>query len=244
MRLDKYLAQMGCGTRTEVKDKIRAGAVTVNGVVCKKPESKVNENTDQITCQGVSISYQANVYYLFYKPSGCVTATTDRMHKTVLDYFTDVKRTDLFPVGRLDLDTEGLLLITNDGELAHNLLSPTKHVPKTYYAVIDGAVTEDDVNRFKNGVDIGEKHLTRPAKLEILASGARSEIFVTITEGKFHQVKRMFHAVGKEVLSLKRISMGSLSLPDDMKAGEYRELTLEEVELLKNDALNTTGGIE
>jgi 16S rRNA pseudouridine516 synthase len=172
-------------------------------------------------------------YYLFYKPAGCVTATEDHMHKTVMDYLTDTVRSDLFPVGRLDIDTEGLLLITNDGALAHDLLSPAKHVEKTYYAVIDGVVTEKDVNSFENGVDIGEEKLTKPGKLRILKSEPESEIELTITEGRFHQVKRMFETVGKKVLYLKRISMGPLQLTDDLKPGEYRPLTEEEITALK-----------
>ena len=165
--------------------------------------------------------------------TGCVTATEDQLHKTVMDYLTDTVRSDLFPVGRLDIDTEGLLLITNDGALAHDLLSPAKHVEKTYYAVIDGVVTEKDVNSFENGVDIGEEKLTKPGKLRILKSEPESEIELTITEGRFHQVKRMFEAVGKKVLYLKRISMGPLQLTDDLKPGEYRPLTEEEITALK-----------
>ena len=152
-----------------------------------------------------------------------------------MDYITDTVHDDLFPVGRLDIDTEGLLLITNDGALAHNLLSPAKHVAKTYYAKIDGMVTDEDVNLFEKGVDIGEKKLTKPAKLTILKSKPISEIELTITEGKFHQVKRMFEAVGKRVTYLKRISMGPLVLSDDLKAGEYRKLTIEEINSLINN---------
>lgn len=152
-----------------------------------------------------------------------------------MDYITDTVHDDLFPVGRLDIDTEGLLLITNDGALAHNLLSPAKHVAKTYYAKIDGMVTDEDVNLFEKGVDIGEEKLTKPAKLTILKSKPISEIELTITEGKFHQVKRMFEAVGKRVTYLKRISMGPLVLSDDLKAGEYRKLTIEEINLLINN---------
>lgn len=162
-----------------------------------------------------------------------MTATEDQLHKTVMDYLTDTVRSDLFPVGRLDIDTEGLLLITNDGALAHDLLSPAKHVEKTYYAVIDGVVTEKDVNSFENGVDIGEEKLTKPGKLRILKSEPESEIELTITEGRFHQVKRMFEAVGKKVLYLKRISMGPLQLTNDLKPGEYRPLTEEEITALK-----------
>ena len=158
------------------------------------------------------------------------------MHRTVMDYLNDTARGDLFPVGRLDLDTEGLLLITNDGALAHALLSPSRHVAKTYYARVQGVVDETDVNFFKNGVDIGEEKLARPADLVILGCKADvSEITLTITEGKFHQVKRMFEAVGKKVLYLKRISMGPLVLPEDLAPGAYRKLTAEELAALKNE---------
>jgi 16S rRNA pseudouridine516 synthase len=235
MRLDKFLAEMGEGTRTEVKKKIKSGIVTVNAEPALKPEQKVDEQKDVVCCGGRRLYYEKFVYYLFHKPAGCVTATEDKLHRTVMDYLADVTRDDLFPVGRLDLDTEGLLLITNDGALAHELLSPAKHVPKTYFARIDGRVTEQDVNLFKNGVDIGEEHLTKPAELVILKSDACSEILLTITEGKFHQVKRMFAATGKEVCYLKRLSMGSLILPDDLAPGQYRPLTEEEIKHLKED---------
>lgn len=233
MRLDKFLTEMGLGTRSEVKKLLKTKQITVNGEVVTKPETKVEPKKDQISYKGEPVTYYEYEYYLFYKPAGCVTATEDHMHKTVMDYLTDTVRSDLFPVGRLDIDTEGLLLITNDGALAHDLLSPAKHVEKTYYAVIDGVVTEKDVNSFENGVDIGEEKLTKPGKLRILKSEPESEIELTITEGRFHQVKRMFEAVGKKVLYLKRISMGPLQLTDDLKPGEYRPLTEEEITALK-----------
>ncbi len=233
MRLDKFLTEMGLGTRTEVKKILKTKQVTVNGEIVTKPETKVEPQTDQICYKGEVITYCEYEYYLFHKPAGCVTATEDNLHKAVMDYLTDTVRSDLFPVGRLDIDTEGLLLITNNGALAHDLLSPSKHVAKTYYAVIEGMVTEEDVNLFKNGVDIGEEKLTKPAKLRVLESKPTSKIELTITEGKFHQVKRMFEAVGKKVLYLKRISMGPLQLPDDLKPGEYRPLTAQEIAALK-----------
>lgn len=233
MRLDKFLTEMGLGTRSEVKKLLKTKQITVNGEVVTKPETKVEPKKDQISYKGEPVTYYEYEYYLFYKPAGCVTATEDHMHKTVMDYLTDTVRSDLFPVGRLDIDTEGLLLITNDGALAHELLSPAKHVEKTYYAIIDGVVTEEDVNHFKNGVDIDEEKPTKPGKLRILNSEPESEIELTITEGRFHQVKRMFEAVGKKVLYLKRISMGPLQLTDDLKPGEYRPLTEEEITALK-----------
>lgn len=238
MRLDKYLAEMGAGTRSEVKKLVRAGRVTINGAVAEKPEQKVDPETDTVCLDGEAFLYAAYEYYLFHKPAGCVSATEDKIHKTVMDYLTDTLRDDLFPVGRLDIDTEGLLLITNDGALAHELLSPAHHVKKTYYARVAGRVTEEDARLFQEGVDIGEEKLTKPAELVILTSGEESEIELTITEGKFHQVKRMFQAVGKEVVYLKRLSMGPLTLPETLLPGEYRALTQEELMLLQKETGN------
>lgn len=238
MRLDKYLAEMGAGTRSEVKKLVHAGRVTINGAVAEKPEQKVDPETDTVCLDGEALLYAAYEYYLFHKPAGCVSATEDKIHKTVMDYLTDTLRDDLFPVGRLDIDTEGLLLITNDGALAHELLSPAHHVKKTYYARVAGRVTEEDARLFQQGVDIGEEKLTKPAELVILTSGEESEIELTITEGKFHQVKRMFQAVGKEVVYLKRLSMGPLTLPETLLPGEYRALTQEELMLLQKETGN------
>lgn len=234
MRLDKFLTELGVGTRSEVKKLLKTGQVTVNGEKASKPEQKIDENKDVVCYQGNVLAYQQFEYYMFHKPAGCVTAVTDAMHKTVMDFMKDLSRKELVPVGRLDIDTEGLLLITNDGQLSHELLSPTKHVPKTYYAKIDGIVTEEDVNQFAEGVDIGEKRLTKPAKLTILNSDNVSEIELTISEGKFHQVKRMFEAVGKKVVYLKRISMGNLVLDKDLERGCYRPLTEVEIDHLRN----------
>lgn len=233
IRLDKFLAETGTGTRSEVKKLIRAGLVTVNGDAGTSPEQKISPEADIVCVRGENVTYAAFEYYLFHKPAGCVSATEDAVHRTVMDYLTDTVRRDLFPVGRLDIDTEGLLLITNDGALAHALLAPTRHVSKIYYAKVAGTVTAEDVNLFEKGVDIGEKAPTRPASLEILTEGEVSEILLTICEGKFHQVKRMFQAVGKEVVYLKRIAMGPLRLPDDLPAGAYRPLTAEELAALK-----------
>ena len=233
IRLDKFLTEVGIGTRSEVKKYIRQGLVTIDSVPAQKPEQKIDEKTAKVCFRGNEIVYAAYEYYLLYKPAGCVSATEDRLHKTVMDYLTDTVRKDLFPVGRLDLDTEGLLLITNDGALAHDLLSPSKHVEKTYYVKVKGRVTENDVNQFEKGVDIGEEKPTKPAKLVIVSEGDISEIRLTITEGRFHQVKRMFEAVGKEVVYLKRLSMGSLVLPDDLAPGDYRPLTTQELEALR-----------
>lgn len=234
IRLDKYLADMGVGTRSEVKQYLKKNQVTVNGTIEKRPERKIDTENDEVCYKGERVAYAEYEYYMFHKPAGCVSATQDNVHKTVLDYLKGAARKDLFPVGRLDIDTEGLLLITNDGALCHDLLSPAKHVPKTYYARVEGCVTEEDAELFQQGVDIGDDTLTAPAELEILQADNMSEILLTITEGRFHQVKRMFEAVGKKVVYLKRLSMGKISLDEKLKAGEYRALTKEELEQLKN----------
>lgn len=233
MRIDKFLTELGLGTRSEVKKILKTGQVAVNGIPVKKPEEKINETEDTVTYQGKVLAYQQFEYYMFHKPAGCVTAVSDAKHKTVMDYMKDLTRKDLNPVGRLDIDTEGLLLITNDGMLSHELLSPAKHVPKTYYAKVEGKVTEEDVSLFAAGVDIGEKKLTKSADLRILVSDTVSEIELTISEGKFHQVKRMFEAVDKKVVYLKRISMGSLVLDENLEPGSYRLLTDEEITQLR-----------
>ena len=231
MRLDKYLCETGFGTRSQVKDLLKKGQVMVNGEVVKKPELKINETTDQILCQGKKASYQKNIYLMLHKPTGVVSATEDNREKTVLDLVRpEDRKNGLFPVGRLDKDTEGLLLLTDDGELAHRLLSPKKHVDKTYYAKIDGQVTEEHVKQFREGLDIGDEKKTLPAVLTILLSGPVSEIEITIHEGRFHQIKRMFEAVGCKVTYLKRLSMGSLVLDETLPLGEYRSLTEAELE--------------
>lgn len=232
LRLDRYLAEMGIGTRSEVKRAIAKGLVRVNDTIIKKTEFKVDTEIDTVFFQDQPVSYIEYEYYMLNKPAGVISASEDRRESTVVDLIAERKRNDLFPVGRLDRDTEGLLLITNDGALSHRLLSPKKHVDKTYYAKIDGKVTIEDVKQFAKGVDIGDEKLTMPAELIILESGIESKIELTIHEGRFHQVKRMFHAVGKEVVYLKRLRMGSLVLDQRLKPGEYRELTKEEMEQL------------
>ena len=232
MRLDKYLCETGFGTRSQVKDLLKKGQVMVNGEVVKKPELKINETTDQILCQGKKASYQKNIYLMLHKPAGVVSATEDKNDKTVIDLVPKPHAKDIFPVGRLDKDTEGLLIITNDGETAHRLLSPKKHVDKTYFVQTKGKVTEEDKEKFKAGVDIGEKDLTLPADLEILKSGDISESLITIREGKFHQIKRMFKSVGKEVIYLKRLSMGNIKLDESLEKGQCRKLTEEEIKKL------------
>lgn len=244
VRLDKFLADAGAGTRSEVKKLIQKGQVQVNGETARRPEQKVQPDTDQVSLLGEMLGAQEEfVYYLLHKPAGCVSATEDQREKTVMEYIPS-KRKGLFPVGRLDKDTEGLLLITDDGALAHELLSPKKHVEKTYFAKVSGIVTEEDVRKIEQGVDIGEEKLTLPASLKILRTvddqeeGPYSEIHLTICEGKFHQVKRMMEAVGKKVLYLKRISMGPLVLPEDLEKGQCRPLTKEEVISLKETGKN------
>lgn len=241
LRIDKYLADCGIGTRSEVKKYIKAKQITVNGEVATKPEQKIDENVDVICFKGQSITYEKYVYYLLHKPAGCVTAKQDNVHKTVMEYFPDdICVKDIAPVGRLDLDTEGLLLFTNDGLLTHHLLSPTHHIPKTYHAVLDKEVPEIAVELFKNGVDIGDDKLTLPAELVILpvsVNDVGDKVYsaeLTIHEGRFHQVKRMFEAVGCTVTYLKRLSMGSLTLAE-LEKGEYRKLTEEEVQELKKN---------
>ncbi|MDD6183391.1 MAG: pseudouridine synthase [Lachnospiraceae bacterium] len=233
IRLDKYLADMGVGTRSQVKQFIKKGQIQINGEIQKRPETKLDIAKDKVSFQGEEISYQEYVYYILHKPAGYVSAVKDNLYPTVLSLIDNPQGFQLFPVGRLDLDTEGLLLITNDGTLAHELLSPKKHVEKTYYARIDGKITEEDQRRFAAGLDIGDEKDTLPAKLEILKSGEESEITVTITEGRYHQVKRMFEAVGKKVTYLKRLQMGSLKLEETLEPGTYRALTEEEIRLLK-----------
>ena len=228
IRLDKFLADMGYGTRSEVKKEITKGNVKINGLSVRKPETKIDTEKDEVMYREQPAAYEKYEYYMLNKPAGVISATTDKKEKTVLDLIGEKQRKDLFPVGRLDKDTEGLLLITNDGELAHRLLSPKKHVDKVYYVRVQGELAEEDIRRLAEGIDIGEEKLTLPARLVIRKNGQFSEAEITIQEGKFHQVKRMFHALGKEVVYLKRLSMGTLVLDGNLKPGEYRKLTKEE----------------
>ena len=232
IRLDEFLADMSIGTRTEVKKLIRQGKVAVDGLVTKNPDAKIDIDNQSVTCNGVSVTYETYEYYMLNKPAGVISATSDEKDRTVLELIDSKKRKDLFPVGRLDKDTEGLLLITNDGELAHRLLSPKKHVDKLYYAKVEGVVSVEDIDAFAKGLDIGNDEYTKPAKLEILKADVVSEIQLTIQEGKFHQVKRMFEAVNKKVIYLKRLKMGTLKLDEGLALGEYRPLTQKEIEEL------------
>ena len=242
LRLDKFLADMGKGTRSALKEAVRKGRVRVNGEVIKKADIKVRIPGDTVTLDGEEVAYDVMEYYMLNKPQGVVSATEDKKYPTVLDLIADKKRKDLFPVGRLDKDTEGFLLITNDGELAHNLLSPKKHVDKVYRARIEGQVTAKDAALFAKGLEIDDEDgawRAMPAKLNILSSGPESEVEITIREGKFHQIKRMFEAVDKKVVYLKRLSMGSLRLDETLALGEYRELTEDEVQALKESKGHT-----
>ncbi|MDP4085924.1 MAG: pseudouridine synthase [Bacillota bacterium] len=239
MRLDKLLANLGYGSRKEVKQLLKSGAVKVNDVVVKDAKQHVDPLNEMVTLNGEVIEYKEFIYLMMNKPAGVLSATEDNREETVIDLLeVDDQVYQPFPVGRLDKDTEGLLLITNDGQLAHRLLAPKKHVPKTYFAVINQEVTEEDILAFKKGVTLDDGYVTKPGELKIVKSGLHSDIELTITEGKFHQVKRMFEAVGKKVLYLKRISMGPLLLDETLELGEYRELTEEEIELLKEYQVN------
>lgn len=276
LRLDKLLADAGLGTRTEVKQIIKKHNVMLNDAKVVRPETKVDTEKDILTIDGKSILHEEFEYFILNKPAGIISAAEDRKEKTVVDLIQDKKRRDLFPVGRLDRDTEGLLIITNDGKMANRLLKPGKHVDKTYYAIVKGSLDKSLIKKFKDGIDIGDETLTKEADLVIVDSApyflnesARSEadmtdsdrayldavhyfekkglvledhmlgenkvteVLLTIREGRFHQVKRMFEAVGSEVYYLKRISMGLLKLPDDLLAGQYRRLTDEELEKLR-----------
>ncbi len=228
------LANLGYGSRKEVKDLLKSGGVKVNDTVVKNGKEQVDPDKDTVTLHGEVIEYKKYIYLMMNKPQGVISATEDQYEETVVDLLeVEDAVFSPFPVGRLDKDTEGLLLLTNDGQLAHQLLSPKKHVPKTYFAVIDREVTEDDVQAFQEGVTLDDGYVTKPGQLKILKSGIRSDIELTITEGKFHQVKRMFEAVGKKVVYLQRISMGPIKLDENLELGEYRELTEEEITMLR-----------
>lgn len=236
LRIDKLLANMGYGTRKEVKKLLKAGVVKVDGMTVKDAKAHVNPKEQVVTVWGEEVEYKPFIYLMMNKPKGVISATEDAVEETVVDLLEEEDCIfNPFPVGRLDKDTEGLLLLTNDGQLAHQLLSPKKHVPKTYEAIIDGEVTEDDVAAFRRGVVLDDGYETKPAELVIIRSGLRSDVRITITEGKFHQIKRMFQAVGKRVIYLKRIQMGPIPLDETLEPGEYRELTDEEIALLKGE---------
>ena len=235
LRIDKMLSNTGVGSRKQIKTDARNGHIEVNGTIEKDSSRIIDTETDAVKYKGEIIKYTQYIYLMMNKPRGVVSATEDNYDKTVIDLLKDEDKSyKPFPVGRLDKDSEGLLLITNDGKLSHDLLSPKKHVDKTYYVEVDEEVTENDVTAFEKGVILKEdNYKTLPAKLQIIESGYPSICLVTIREGKFHQVKRMFNALNNEVIYLKRISMGTLKLDESLKTGQYRHLTEEEIKLLR-----------
>lgn len=256
LRLDKLLADAGFGTRSTVRNIIKKGSVTVDGTQVRTPDIKVDITSSSVAVEGEPVFYEKESYYILYKPAGILSASRDGREKTVIDLIPEPRRRDLFPVGRLDRDTVGLLLITNDGGLNNRLMAPGKHVEKTYRAVVSGQLPEDCVERFASGLDIGDENPTLPAKLSIeetvteeqlvgilAAHGLGpwkeesaeiyTQITLTLTEGRYHQVKRMFEAVGCKVLFLKRISIGSLNLPENLVLGEVMKVSYNElVELI------------
>lgn len=235
MRIDKLLSNSGFGSRKDVKALLKQGAVSVDGVPVKDPALHVDPDSGEVTVYGDPVDYREFIYVMMHKPPGVISATEDTRDRTVVDLLPyEYRRFKPFPVGRLDKDTEGLLLLTNDGKLSHELLSPKKHVGKTYYAVIEGEVTEADGDAFRQGVELDDGYVTKPAELSILRSGPESEIELTITEGKYHQVKRMFESRGKQVTYLKRLTMGPLELDPALGTGDWRELSEDELAALKN----------
>ncbi|MCY7092746.1 rRNA pseudouridine synthase [Streptococcus oralis] len=235
MRLDKFLVACAVGSRTEVKNLLKSGRVTVNGKKEKSAKLQINEERDEIRFDGQVLEYEEFVYYMMNKPQGVISATEDPKHRTVLDLLDDLARTkEVFPIGRLDINTHGLLLLTNDGKLAHAILSPKRHVDKTYLAQVKGIMTQEDVERFAKGIPLKD-FTCQPAKLEIVSVNPvknQSLVRVTIAEGKFHQVKRMVSYCGKEVVDLQRLTMGTLALDENLERGEWRRLTKEELEVL------------
>ncbi|MBZ2120197.1 pseudouridine synthase [Streptococcus infantis] len=235
MRLDKFLVACAVGSRTEVKNFLKTGGVTVNGKKEKSAKLQINEDTDEICFDGQKLEYEEFVYYMMNKPQGVISATEDPKHKTVLDLLDDLARSkEVFPVGRLDIDTHGLLLLTNDGKLAHALLSPKRHVDKTYLAQVKGIMTDEDIETFAQGIPLKD-FTCQPAKLELVSVDTEKDqslVRVTIAEGKFHQVKRMVAYCGKEVVDLQRLTMGTLTLDEGLKRGEWRRLTKDELKAL------------
>ena len=234
MRLDKFLKENGICSRSEAKKILKQGLITVNDIVVKDSDYKIEENNDVIKYNNQEIIYQEYVYIMVNKPAGVICATEDYKDKTILDLVTEYKHKDLFPFGRLDKDSVGLVILGNDGKLAHELLSPKKHVDKKYYLKIDGILTQEDVLAFNEGVILEDGYKCKSAKLEILKSDTISECYAIISEGKFHQLKRMFKILGKEVIYLKRISFGNIILDETLQEGEYRLLTQEEIDALIN----------
>ncbi len=233
MRLDKFLAECGIGTRTEVKKLIRSGAISLNGKPATKADVHLDPDSDTVFAFGQKIQYRKFIYLMLNKPQGYLSATRDGRTPTVMELVPDQYRHfEVFPVGRLDIDTEGFLLMTNDGDLAHRLLSPKKHIPKTYIAEIQSPVTDADISAFRRGVTLDDGYNTLPAELKNLSDENPYRAEIVIHEGKFHQVKRMFESIGNKVLFLKRIKMNNLPLDESLAPGEIREITEDEMKLL------------
>jgi len=232
VRIDKLLSSLGILSRAQCKTEALRGKIEVNGEVCRSSDTKIKRCVDEVKYMGQVLDTREFVYYMLNKPAGVITANDDPNQETVFDCIED-KRTDLFAVGRLDKDTTGILLVTNDGDFNHRVLSPKKHVSKRYLVNIDGILTEDDIDALSNGIDIGDEKLTLPAKVEVLNDNPNQDVYLTITEGRYHQVKRMFEAVGKPVLTLHRDMFGPLHLDERLNPGEYRELTKEELEMFE-----------
>lgn len=241
MRLDRFLANMGYGTRTEIKIALKRCQIKLNGKIVKKPDIHIQIGTDEVTFDDGLVQFEEQVYILMNKPQGVISATTDPRDKTVVDLLEPrLKRRELFPVGRLDKDTEGLLVLTDDGKLAHELLSPKKHIPKTYLVHCLGPVTPEQLNHLERGVEIDEGYVTKQAETQLIQQGEEAILHLTIYEGKFHQVKRMLQGVGSEVTYLKRLAMGNLWLDETIALGNYRYLTEDELSLLRKEINENT----
>ena len=254
IRLDKFLSEMGIASRKETKEYAKKKRIKVNDTIVKTSDYKIDVQKDIVTFDGRTIAYEQFEYYMLNKPAGVVSATVDNNDRTVIDLIDSERKKDLFPVGRLDKDTVGLLIITNDGKLAHSLLSPVKHIDKKYFARVEGIITEEHIKRFKEGLKLKDGTLTKPAQLKIIKSdNAKSEneeldnskleneksnnisdVEITICEGKYHQIKRMIACIGGKVIYLKRLSMGRLELDENLHEGEYRRLTEDEIKCLRN----------
>lgn len=230
MRLDKFLANMGVGTRSEVKQLLKKGSVKVNQNIVKLPKLHVNPNSDEIMVNDEVVSYIDKVYIMLNKPKGYISATEDEVHPTIIDLIPEYAHLNIFPVGRLDKDTEGLLLVTNDGQFNHEVMNPNKHVSKTYEVYSKHPITQFDIDKFKSGIELSDGKL-KPA---ILKKFDNYVSHVTIYEGKYHQVKRMFHSIENEVLELKRIKIAQLELDHNLDLGSYRLLTQIDFDNLKN----------
>jgi 16S rRNA pseudouridine516 synthase len=232
IRLDKALSHMGLGSRKEVKEYIRKGYIVVNGEVIKSDDFKINPDEDEIIIDGETFKYDEYVYLMLNKPQGVISATMDSRYETVVDLCAEYRKYNIFPVGRLDIDTTGLLILTNDGELAHKLLSPKYHVFKKYYVKFKGVFKDSYINDFKEGIVIDGGYKCMPSKVEKISS---DEAYVWIREGKFHQVKRMFQSLNMEVVELERVSFGKIDLDSSLERGSYRKLTEDELNLLKSE---------